>query len=65
MPAKRNTTSKRAIESMIIDVEAIRRRQIVELDQLEAEVAAKKAELAKTDHQLLKLSFQKDYGEEY
>lgn len=50
---------------MIKDVEAILRRQTLELDQLEAEVAEKKAEIAKTNHQLMKLAFQKEFGEEY
>ena len=65
MPAKRTTVSKKAAEAMIKDVEAILRRQTLELDLLEAEVAEKKAEIAKTNHQLMKLEFQKEYGEEY
>ena len=65
MPVKKSTLSKKDIKSMINDIEAIHRRQIVELDQLKAEVAAKEAEIAKTNHQLLKLSFQQEYGEEY
>lgn len=50
---------------MIKDYEAILRRQSVELDQLEVEIAMKKAEIAKTNHELLKLGFQKDFKEEY
>ena len=65
MPVKRTTTSKKAIDAMIKDVEVILRRQTLELDQLEAEVAEKKAEIAKTNHQLMKLGFQKEFGEEY
>ena len=48
MPVKRTATSKKAVDAMIKDVEAILRRQTLELDQLEAEVAEKKAEIAKT-----------------
>lgn len=57
--------SKKAVEGVIKDIESVLRRQTLELDLLEAEVAAKKAEIAKTNHQLMKLEFQKEFGEEY
>lgn len=62
---KKASPSKKELDAMVKDTEATLRRQTVELDALNAEVKEAEARIARTQHQLLRLGFQRDFGEEY
>ena len=55
--------SKKAVEGVIKDIESVLRRQTLELDLLEAEVAAKKAEIAELKDQQRRLSADRGFVE--